>query len=78
MCFRHKSIIMSEDGSQSSSLWIWKGTNINGKDFELIGVKIDTHNEEGLIAHELVLYPYPDSYVTNAAFGTGTATALDG
>lgn len=64
---------MSDDGSQSSSLWVWKGTNINGKDFELIGVSIDTHNEEGLISHELILYPYPDSYVTNAALGTGTA-----
>ena len=65
---------MSDDGSQVSGLWVWKGKNINGKDFELFGVAIDTHNEEGLISHELILYPYPDSYVTNAAFGTGTAT----
>ena len=65
----------SEDGSQSSSLWVWKGKNINGNDFELVGVAIDTHDEEGLISHELILYPYPDSYVTNAALGTGTATS---
>jgi hypothetical protein len=62
---------MSDDGSQSSSLWIWKGKNQSGNDFELIGVAIDSHNEEGLITHETVLYPYPDSYVWNAVVAAG-------
>jgi len=68
---------ISDDGSQSSGLWVWKGKNINGLDFELIGVNVDTHNEEGLITHELILYPYPDDYVRNAALGTGTADSSD-
>ncbi|NNE96352.1 MAG: hypothetical protein HKN24_10020 [Acidimicrobiales bacterium] len=63
---------ISDDGSQSSGLWVWRGKNFNGHDFELIGVKVDSHNDEGLITHELVLYPYPDDYVRNAALGTGT------
>jgi hypothetical protein len=63
---------ISEDGSQSGSLWVWKGTNQAGNPFELIGVAVDTHDEEGLVSHELVVYPYSDTYVIEAVTGAGT------
>lgn len=62
----------SEDGSQTGGLWVWKGTNLAGNPFELIGVAVDTHDEEGLISHELVVYPYSNEYVINAIMFAGT------
>ncbi len=63
---------ISADGSQSGSLWVWKGTNLIGNNFELIGVAIDSHNEDGLVSNELVIYPYDDAYVEEAFSGVGT------
>ena len=60
------------DGSQSGVLWMWRGTNASGNPFELAGVSLTEHNEEGLISYELVVYPYPDEYVHEAVFGAGT------
>lgn len=62
---------VADDGSQSSSLWVWHGTNFAGNPFELVGIAIDDHDEEGLVTHEFVVYPYPDDYVDNAVFGSG-------
>lgn len=62
----------SEDGSQSGGLWVWRGTNLAGNPFELIGVAVDTHDEEGLVSHELVVYPYSDAHVIEAVTGAGT------
>lgn len=67
---RHQWI--SDDGLQSGWLWVWKGKNLRGNDFELIGVAIDSHDEEGLVTHELVIYPYDDAYVMAAFTGAGT------
>ena len=67
---------VSDDGSMSGSLWIWHGTNVAGNPFELIGVQIDTHDDEGRISHELVVYPYPDEYVGEAVEGDGTPVVL--
>jgi outer membrane murein-binding lipoprotein Lpp len=67
---------VSDDGSMSGGMWIWHGTNLVGNPFELIGVQVDTHDDEGRISHELVLYPYPDEYVVQAIEGDGTPLVL--
>ncbi|MFW2380527.1 MAG: hypothetical protein ACN4GZ_02125 [Acidimicrobiales bacterium] len=63
---------ISDDGSQSGSLWVWKGTNLRGNYFELVGVAIDSHDEDGVVTNELVIYPYDDAYVIEAFSGAGT------
>lgn len=71
---------LSEDGSQGGSLWVWHGTNVRGNPFELIGISLFDFDDEGRIVHELVTYPYPDEYVTEAFEGAGTvpmATAAE-
>lgn len=60
------------DGSQSGGLWVWRGTNLAGNPFELVGVQIDTHDDEGRVTDEWVIYPYPDDYVVEAFEGAGT------
>jgi outer membrane murein-binding lipoprotein Lpp len=67
---------VSDDGTLSGGLWIRHGTNQAGNPFELIGVQVDTHDDEGLITHELVVYPYPDEYVVEAVQGAGTPVVL--
>ncbi|MGD2044417.1 MAG: hypothetical protein PVJ28_12265, partial [Acidimicrobiia bacterium] len=68
---------LSEDGSQGGALWLWHGTNTAGNPFELAGIALDEYDENGLVAYEYVVYPYPDDYVRNATDGTGTAQALE-
>lgn len=63
---------VSEDGSQGGSVWLWHGTNTAGNPFELAGVNLDEFDEDGLIAHTYVVYPYPDEYVEEAVYGSGT------
>lgn len=63
---------VSDDGSQGGVLWVWHGTNAAGNPFELAGISLTTHDEEGLISYEFVTYPYPDDYVDEAVFGAGT------
>lgn len=63
---------ITDDGSQSGSLWVWSGTNRLGNPFELVGVSLDSHNEDGLITREKVIYPYDDAYVKQAFSGDGT------
>jgi len=65
---------ISDDGSQSGGLWVWHGLNAAGNPFEVVGVAIDTHDAEGRVAHELVIYPYSDAYMDKAVFGEGTTT----
>jgi len=66
------------DGSESGSLWVWRGTNHAGKPFELIGISIMTFDDEGLITNEWVAYPYPDDFVEEAIDGGGTPTTITG
>jgi hypothetical protein len=61
-----------EDGSQGGVLWTWHGTNGAGNPFELPGISLMRFDEEGRISYELVTYPYPDAYVDEAVFGSGT------
>ncbi len=63
---------VAPDGVQSGGLWVWHGTNQAGNPFELIGVQIDTHDDEGRVTDEWVFYPYPDDYVVEAIRGDGT------
>jgi hypothetical protein len=63
---------VSSDGSQSSSLWVWHGTNPLGNPFELIGINVDTYDDDGRITDSWVAYPYPDDYVVEALRGEGT------
>ncbi len=63
--------LLCDDGSQSAALWLWHGTNIAGNPFELAGISLATHDEDGLISYELVTYPYPDDYVREAVMGSG-------
>jgi hypothetical protein len=69
---------VSEDGSQGGFLWIWYGTNAQGRPFELPGISLTEFDEEGHISYELVTYPYPDAYVWDAAIGLGTPTPSTG
>ncbi len=63
---------VAADGSQSGSIWVWEGLNQAGNEFELIGVALDTHDVDGLVEHELVIYPYSHAYVWGAVVGAGT------
>ena len=63
---------LSEDGSQGGSLWVWHGTNPNGKPFELVGISLMDYDEQGRLTNEFVTYPYPDEYVEEAVDGAGT------
>jgi len=63
---------LSEDGSQGGSLWVWHGTNPNGKPFELVGISLMDYDEQGRLTNEFVTYPYPDEYVDEAVDGAGT------
>ncbi len=65
-------VVVADDGSTSVVLWNWHGDNIRGNRFELTGISVITHDDEGRVAHELVTYPYPESYVLEAASGGGT------
>ena len=69
---------VSEDGSQGGVLWTWYGTNASGEPFELPGISLLDFDEHGKIAHEFVTYPYPDDYVWDAVFGSGTPTPSTG
>jgi hypothetical protein len=71
-------IWVSEDGSQGGVLWVWHGLNAKGNPFELPGISLMEFDEDGLIAYELVTYPYPDAYVDEAAFGDGSPTPSTG
>ncbi|MDN4473468.1 hypothetical protein [Demequina zhanjiangensis] len=66
------------DGSESGSLWIWHGTNGGGHPFALIGIAVDTYDDEGMITNSWVAYPYDDEYVMNAIQGNGTETDVYG
>jgi hypothetical protein len=63
---------LSEDGSQGGSLWVWHGTNSNGKPFELVGISLMDYDDQGRLTNEFVTYPYPDEYVEGAVDGAGT------
>lgn len=56
----------AEDGSSGGSLWIWEGTARNGEHFELVGVNLDTFDENGLMTNSIVDWPYPADYVRQA------------
>lgn len=71
-------IWVSEDGSQGGVLWVWHGLNAKGNPFELPGISLMEFDEDGLLAYELVTYPYPDDYVREAAFGDGSPTPSTG
>ena len=63
---------LCDDGSQSGALWMWHGTNSAGSPFELAGISLTTHDEDGLISYELVTYPYSDEYVRKTFRGSGS------
>ncbi|MDN4475185.1 hypothetical protein QQX09_04840 [Demequina sp. SYSU T00192] len=69
---------VDDDGSVSGSLWIWRGTNFAGEPFELVGINVDTHADDGTIENEWVAYPYPDEFVRVAIIGGGTPTTVTG
>ncbi|WP_062300329.1 hypothetical protein [Demequina maris] len=69
---------ISEDGSESGALWVWRGENYAGSPFELVGISVLTHDDEGLVANEWVAYPYPDAFVEEAIDGSGTPTTVTG
>ncbi len=50
----------------AGSLWIWAGTARNGEPFELIGINTDLYDDDGLVTHSLVQWPYKNDYVTGA------------
>ena len=60
----------ADDGSSGGSLWVWEGTARNGEHFELIGVNLDTYDENGLLTNSIVDWPYPGKNVRQA-FATG-------
>jgi hypothetical protein len=60
---------VSADGSQSGGLWVWSGTNPCGHPFELVEVRIRTHDETGRATVIEVHYPYDDDYVRDVVEG---------
>lgn len=65
-------------GTQSGTLWVWKGENMLGRPFALIGVNINDHDSDGRITNQLVVYPYDDAFVEKAVIGSGTPTDESG
>lgn len=65
-------VVVADDGSTSVVLWNWHGDNASGNPFELPGISVITHDDDGRVAHELVTYPYPDEHVDEAFLGAGT------
>ncbi len=63
---------LCDDGSQGGALWMWHGTNAAGNPFELAGISLTEHDEDGLISYELVTYPYSDEHVRRAFSGSGS------
>lgn len=68
---------LSDDGSQGGALWMWRGTNQAGNPFELPGVSLNEYDENGLLAYQYVVYPFPDEYVFEAVTGSGTGLSND-
>lgn len=69
---------MGPDGAQGGTVWVWKGENMLGRPFSLIGVSIVDHDSDGRITNELVVYPYDDAFVERAVMGSGTPTSETG
>lgn len=61
---------MCADGSQGGSLWTWRGTNVVGEPFELIGIALTEYSDEGLEARQTVAWPYDYQHVYDE-FGVG-------
>lgn len=57
---------LSDDGATGGSMWTWTGTAQNGEPFELIGINIDRYDENGLLSHSVVDWPYPSDTVRSA------------
>jgi hypothetical protein len=57
---------LSDDGATGGSMWTWAGTAQNGEPFELIGINIDRFDENGLLSHSVVDWPYPGDTVRSA------------
>jgi methyl-accepting chemotaxis protein len=62
---------LAEDGSSGGSLWTWSGTARNGEPFSLIGINIDSFDEDGLVTYSLVDWPYPGETVRSAIANGG-------
>ena len=58
------------DGSQGGALWTWRGTNMMGEPFELIGIALTEYSDEGLETHQTVAWPYDHQHVYEE-FGVG-------
>lgn len=54
---------MSDDGTNSGSLWTWIGTAGNGEPFELIGVDLTNYNDESQVTEILMDWPYDGAFV---------------
>jgi hypothetical protein len=54
---------LADDGSVGGSLWSWSGTARSGEPFGLIGINLDTFDDDGLVTSETVYYPYESSEV---------------
>ncbi|NNC42424.1 MAG: hypothetical protein HKO03_04185 [Acidimicrobiia bacterium] len=61
---------MCSDGSQGGSLWTWRGTNVVGEPFELIGISLSDYDQEGLETRQTVAWPYEHQQVYTE-FGVG-------
>lgn len=62
---------LAEDGSSGGSLWTWSGKARNGEPFNLIGINIDSYDDDGLVSYSLVDWPYPGEVVRTAVASGG-------
>ena len=51
------------DGRLGGSLWTWEGTNQAGEPFSLIGINLNSYDDEGRLTVSKVIWPYPHEYV---------------
>jgi len=58
------------DGRMGGSLWTWEGANFVGEPFSLVGINLNTYDEEGLLEVSTVIWPYPHERVYEE-FGVG-------
>jgi hypothetical protein len=62
---------LSDDGSTGGALWTWSGTGPGGGHFDLIGISLNTYDEDGRVTSQTAYYPYESSYVMETFTAAG-------
>ena len=62
---------LADDGSTGGALWTWSGTGPGGGHFDLIGISLNTYDDDGRVTSQTAYYPYESSYVMEVFTASG-------